>query len=206
MLGFMCSIGNAAFNRSWEKDCPTWVVHPEEYPYLPFVREHYISQKYLYRKFLRKEVGEERGEVQSREVPSSGSAFKPMRGAKRRSIVKYRRVVVQQDHLSSSSHFARLCPSLIFLLMASLLPTLIEFLTLLSQPLMQLIMLVAASGDFTADAFKGVEQGLVQKKSLGNHLTPWQVRRCALRSNEPVVTMFMKSRSSFCSLLLINVF
>jgi hypothetical protein len=60
MLEFMCSVGNAAFNRSWEKDVPPWVVHPEEYPYMTFVREHYISQKYLYRKFLRKEVGDER--------------------------------------------------------------------------------------------------------------------------------------------------
>ncbi|GMI04184.1 hypothetical protein TrRE_jg10341 [Triparma retinervis] len=93
MLEFMCSVGNAAFNRSWEKDVPPWVVHPEEYPYMTFVREHYISQKYLYRKFLRKEVGDER-----------------------------------------------------------------------------------VSGTFTDDIFRGLDCGLVQKKSANNHLTPWQAR------------------------------
>ena len=59
VLEFMCSVGNAVFNRAWEQECPVWVVHPEEYPYLPHVRMNYIEQKYMYRQFLRKEVGPE---------------------------------------------------------------------------------------------------------------------------------------------------
>ena len=112
MLEFMCSVGNAAFNRSWEKDCPPWIIHPEEYPYLPFVREHYISQKYLYRKFLRKEVGDER-----------------------------------------------------------------------------------VSDTFTDKVFKGVDEGLVQKKSAGNHLTPWQARylKFHLKDGEPVLAYYKDS-------------
>ena len=59
LLPFMKSIGNHSFNRSWEKNCPGWVIRPEEYPYEMAVRENFINQKYLWRRFLRKEVGGE---------------------------------------------------------------------------------------------------------------------------------------------------
>ena len=95
------------------QDVPLWAVHPEEYPYMTFVREHYISQKYLYRKFLRKEVGDER-----------------------------------------------------------------------------------VSGTFTDGIFKGMDCGLVQKKSAGNHLTPWQARYLKFHSrNGEAVLAYYKDSS-----------
>ena len=38
---------------------PPWVIKPEEYPHMPFVREAYICNKYMYRKYFKKEVGDE---------------------------------------------------------------------------------------------------------------------------------------------------
>jgi len=58
LLKYMCSIGNNAFNRAWEKNCPAHIIHPDEYPYNPSVRENYITQKYLYRRFLRREASD----------------------------------------------------------------------------------------------------------------------------------------------------
>jgi hypothetical protein len=78
MLQFMCSVGNSAFNRAWEKECPFWILHPEEYPYLPFVRVHYIEQKYMYRQFLRKEVGDERASGSYNDAVWSGISQGPV--------------------------------------------------------------------------------------------------------------------------------
>ncbi|GMH64314.1 hypothetical protein TrST_g3638 [Triparma strigata] len=111
MLDFMCSVGNAAFNRSWEKDCPPWIIHPEEYPYLPFVREHYINQKYTYRLFLRKELG---------------------------------------DQVSTS---------------------------------------------FTDDVHRGLESGMVMKKSAENFISPWQQRylKFHVKEGEPVLAYYKEA-------------
>lgn len=100
-----------AFNRSWEKDCPPWIIHPEEYPYLPFVREHFINQKYTYRLFLRKELG---------------------------------------DQTSTS---------------------------------------------FTDDVFRGIESGLVMKKSAENFISPWQNRHLKfhVKDGEPVLAYYKEA-------------
>ena len=57
LLTHMMSVGNAAFNRAWERECPRWIIRPEEYPHLPAVREHFAMNKYMYRKFMAREGG-----------------------------------------------------------------------------------------------------------------------------------------------------
>ena len=53
LLQFMCSVGNAAFNRVWEGgNAAIGAIRPQDYPGVPFIRRHFITRKYQLKSFM----------------------------------------------------------------------------------------------------------------------------------------------------------
>jgi hypothetical protein len=48
----MCSVGNASFNRIWEKAAGNRVLRPQHYADYTFIRQHFIIRKYQYKQFM----------------------------------------------------------------------------------------------------------------------------------------------------------
>lgn len=45
-------MGNTAFNNAWEAKVGEHVVRPQEFPLIPYVRQHFITRKYVHKHFL----------------------------------------------------------------------------------------------------------------------------------------------------------
>jgi hypothetical protein len=52
LLEFMCSIGNAAFNRVWEIAAGSHILRPNHYPDIQFIRQYFIIRKYQNKAFM----------------------------------------------------------------------------------------------------------------------------------------------------------
>ena len=52
LLSFMCSVGNSAFNATWESSIPKGVVRPQRDPTNAEIRNHFIRRKYEKKSFM----------------------------------------------------------------------------------------------------------------------------------------------------------